>query len=239
MREIVLDTETTGLDLTVDRIIEIGCVELINHIPSGRTFQAYINPQRSISIDSFRVHGLSDDFLAKHPVFAAIADEFLGFIEDAPLIAHNADFDLGFLNGELGRLGRQALGPGRVVDSLSLARRRFPAGPNSLDALCSRFGVDHRSRTLHGALVDATLLAEIYIELIGGRQASLALGDVDGQTRVNPSLYPTPRVRPVPRELAVSAEELAAHRAFIGAFAGQGLWMEYLGANSNPAAVVS
>jgi len=235
MREIIFDTETTGLDLGIDRVIEIGCVELVNHIPSGNTFQAYINPQQSISIDSYRVHGLSEEFLAGKPVFGSVVDQFFAFVGDDPLIAHNAEFDLAFLNAELGRIGRPAISPSRVIDSLDLARRRHPAGPNSLDALCSRYGIDRSGRVLHGALIDATLLAEVYIELIGGRQASLALGVADEA----PLYVMTPsrlgdKVRPTPLPSAVGEAERAAHHALLEGLSGRSLWLTYL--EASPAA---
>ncbi len=231
MREIVFDTETTGLDVAADRVIEIGCVELINHIPSGETFQAYMNPERSISIESYRVHGLSEAFLTEKPVFAASVDDFLAFIGDDPMIAHNAEFDLAFLNAELGRIGRRALDPSRIIDSLALARRRFPAGPNSLDALCSRYGIDLTSRSVHGALVDAALLAEVYIELIGGRQASLALGEIERQPMfaMSPARL-SQKLRPAPLVSAITTEVLGEHRAFIAELEGGGLWAGYFAA---------
>ncbi|MGD9740576.1 MAG: DNA polymerase III subunit epsilon [Bauldia sp.] len=225
MREIVLDTETTGLDFANDRIIEIGCVELINHIPSGRTFQIYINPQRPISIESQRVHGISDKFLADKPIFAAAVPGFLDFIADAPLIAHNADFDIGFLNAELARIGQGALAPGRVIDSLALARRRHPAGPNSLDAICNRYGVDLSKRTVHGALLDAGLLGEVYVELIGGRQTSLAFGEAgDGGLAI---VVRVSRPRPAPWVSVLSDGDIAAHAAFMSSFDKGGLWAGY------------
>ena len=229
MREIVFDTETTGLDLGIDRIIEIGCVELVNHIPSGKTFQAYINPQQSISVDSFRVHGLSEGFLAKKPVFDAVVDSFFAFIEGDTLIAHNAEFDLAFLNAELGRIGRPAISPSRVIDSLDLARRRHPAGPNSLDALCSRYGIDRSNRELHGALIDSSLLAEVYIELIGGRQSSLALGVTDQQPHY--VMAPTrlaDKVRPAQLPSMVRDREVTAHEALISGLKDGGIWQNYL-----------
>src|SRR5262245_51285681 len=178
MREIVFDTETTGLDpRNGDRMVEIGCVELINHFPTGRKFHKYVNPERQMTIDAARVHGLDDAFLRDKPRFAAIAVELVEFLGDARLIAHNAQFDLDFLNLELSKAGHATVAADRIVDSLMLARRRHPAGPNSLDALCARYQIDLSRRTLHGALLDAELLAEVYIELIGGRQASLILGD--------------------------------------------------------------
>lgn len=227
MRDIVFDTETTGLEVANDRIIEIGCVELINHIPSGRTFQIYINPQRLISIESFRVHGLTDQFLADKPVFAEAVASFQEFVGDDLLIAHNADFDVGFLNAEFARIGMPPLSSMRVVDSLALARRRHPAGPNSLDALCSRYGVDLSKRTVHGALLDAGLLAEVYIELIGGRQTSLAFGEVERQGYAPGPLIRMSRPRPEARPLFVTAEEAAAHAAFMANFDNGGLWGAY------------
>lgn len=231
MREIVFDTETTGLDLSADRIIEIGCVELINHIPSGNTYQVYINPERSISVDSYRVHGLSESFLADKPVFAASVDAFLEFVGDAPLIAHNAEFDLSFVNAELGRINRPGLDPSRIIDSLVLARRRHPAGPNSLDALCSRYGVDASNRTMHGALIDAALLAEVYIELIGGRQTSLALGEVEqGPAFAIGSMSLSHQVRPAPLPAMLDAATIEAHRSFVGKMKDGGIWSRYISA---------
>lgn len=232
MREIVFDTETTGLDLGIDRIVDIGCVELINHIPSGKTFQAYINPQQSISIDSFRIHGLSEEFLAEKPVFGAVIDSFFAFVGEDPLIAHNAEFDLAFINAELGRIGRPAISPSRVVDSLDLARRRHPAGPNSLDALCSRYGVDRSGRALHGALIDASLLAEVYIELIGGRQASLSLGVIDSGPRIAMAApRMSDKVRPAPLPSLLDDAQRSAHGAMIAKLEGGGLWRRYLAAS--------
>lgn len=234
LREIAFDTETTGLDVGIDRIIELGCVELINHIPSGRRFQAYVNPDRSISIEAFRVHGLSDDFLSRQVRFAEVVDDFLAFVGDAPLIAHNAEFDLSFLNAELARIGRPAWDSGRMVDSLALARRRHPAGPNSLDALCGRYGVDLTRRTFHGALLDASLLAEVYIELLGGRQTSLMLDEGDrsrffrGLSR--PSAVAGPR--PEPRPIRVTGAETMAHRSLTARLAGGGMWARYLVADA-------
>eukprot|EP01037_Dinobryon_pediforme_P041349 gene41349-51043_t len=172
MREIVLDTETTGLEaMGGDRVVEIGCVELFNHIPTGQIFHKYINPERSMPREAFNVHGLSDEFLKDKPKFRQVGPEFASFIAGARLVIHNASFDVGFLNAEFARLGIPAIGPELVVDTLQLARRRHPAGPNSLDALCSRYGIDNTKRVRHGALLDAELLAEVYIELIGGKQA--------------------------------------------------------------------
>ena len=174
MREIVLDTETTGVEANGgDRIVEIGCVELVNHCPSGRSFHCYINPERPMSEGAFAVHGLSDAFLSDKPVFAGVADAFEAFIGDARLVIHNAAFDIGFLNMELKRIGRGPIEQIRVVDTLSMARRKHPGASNSLDALCQRYGIDNSRRTKHGALLDAEILAEVYIELIGGKQTSL------------------------------------------------------------------
>ncbi|MFD0936414.1 DNA polymerase III subunit epsilon, partial [Methylobacterium trifolii] len=182
LREIVLDTETTGTDAkNGDRLIEIGCVELFNHIPSGKTFHRYVNPQRAVSEGAFAVHGLSDAFLSDKPAFSAIAADLLAFCGDARLVIHNAPFDVGFLNMEYARLGAQAPKPialEAVVDTLPMARRKHPGAPNNLDALCSRYGIDTTRRTKHGALLDAQILAEVYIELLGGKQASLGLGAV-------------------------------------------------------------
>ncbi|HST93475.1 MAG TPA: DNA polymerase III subunit epsilon, partial [Microvirga sp.] len=176
MREIVLDTETTGTEhATGDRVIEIGCVELLNHIPTGRTYHVYINPQRPVSAGALAVHGLSDEFLSDKPVFAAIADEFAAFIADARLVIHNAAFDVGFLNAEFARTGHKAIAMADVVDTLSMARRKHPGAANNLDALCSRYGIDNSKRTKHGALLDAEILAEVYIELIGGKQVGFDL----------------------------------------------------------------
>ena len=176
MREIVMDTETTGLEATGgDRIVEIGGVELINHLPTGRTYHQYINPERTMPREAFEVHGLSDDFLSDKPVFARIADEFLEFIGDARLVIHNASFDMAFFNAELDRLGRPVLPMDRAIDTLEIARRKFPGAQASLDALCKRFGIDNSARTLHGALLDSEILAEVYLELLGGRQQGLSL----------------------------------------------------------------
>ncbi len=210
MREIVLDTETTGLDpLAGHRVVELGCVELVNHVQTGRTFQQYINPQRSMPQGAFAVHGLADEFLSKQPLFQHVAEAFLGFIADSPLVIHNAAFDLAFLNAELERTGHAAIPASRAIDTVDLARRRFPGAPANLDALCRRFAIDLSLRTLHGALKDAHLLAEVYLELLGGRQPGLAL--VAAGTR---SAAVQPR-KHAPRLIAPSAEEAAAHQALL------------------------
>src|SRR5215475_9733466 len=176
LREIVLDTETTGLDAAAgDRLIEIGCVEIVNRIPTGREFHRYLNPERDLHRDAVDVHGLTTEFLRDKSLFKDVADEFLEFIGTAPLVAHNATFDLGFLNAELARLAKPPLRVERLVDTLALARRRHPAGPNSLDALCKRYGIDNSERIKHGALMDALLLASVYVELLGERQAAFSL----------------------------------------------------------------
>ncbi|MFO1189329.1 MAG: DNA polymerase III subunit epsilon [Alphaproteobacteria bacterium] len=213
MREIVLDTETTGLDpASGHRIVEIACLELVNHLPSGNHFQVYINPERDMPSEAFAVHGLSAEFLARHPVFSAIADEFLSFIADAPLVIHNAEFDLRFLNAELDRIGRAPLSGDRAIDTVRLARRRFPGSPASLDALCRRFAIDNSARTRHGALLDAELLAEVYLELLGGREPGLVLAmDSKAAEAAVQALY-TGRT---PVMQAPSEAELAAHAAFI------------------------
>jgi len=215
MREIVLDTETTGLDpLRGDRIVEIGCVELVNHVASGKTFQSYINPERDMPEGAFRVHGLSGQFLADKPIFAAVADDFLSFVAEDRLVIHNAAFDLGFLNAELEKLGRPALAPARAIDTVSLARRKYPGAPASLDALCRRFEIDNSERTKHGALLDAELLAEVYLELIGGRQAALVLPTSQAKRRSEED-EPHSQDAKAPRPHEPSMEEKAAHAAFI------------------------
>jgi DNA polymerase-3 subunit epsilon len=225
MREIVLDTETTGLNaFSGDRIVEIGCVELFHHIATGAHFHRYINPQRAMSADAERVHGLSDAFLADKPTFAEIVDDFLAFIGDAPLVIHNAEFDIGFLNAELGRLGLPPLRATRVVDSLAVARRMYPGAQASLDALCRRFGVDNSNRSYHGALLDSQLLAEVWLELRGGREPGLALAAAG---RAGPSAVTVVverLVRP-PRPHAASEEELAAHAAFVATLA-DAIWLK-------------
>jgi DNA polymerase-3 subunit epsilon len=238
MREIVIDTETTGLDAANDRIVEVGCVELLNHIPTGRRLQLYINPGRRMSAEAAAVHGLTDAFLADKPAFAQVVDELVGFLGDAPLIAHNADFDFAFLNAELARLGAKPIAAHRKVDSLMLARRKHPAGPNSLDALCSRYGIDATRRTFHGALLDSELLAEVYVELTGGRQASLVLADdIETATMALPAgerLQVGPR--PEPRMFRVTAEEMAAHRERLAMLKENAIWLGYLAAAEASAA---
>ena len=214
MREIVLDTETTGLDpVSGHRIVEIGCIELVNHLPTGRVFHRYVNPERDMPMEAFNVHGLSEAFLAQHSVFADIADAFIDFIGDARLVIHNAGFDMGFLNAELALLGgRHApLARDRAIDTVQMARSRFPGAQASLDALCKRFEIDNTARTKHGALLDAELLAEVYLELVGGRQPDLALASIVVSNAAERAARP---VRP-PRPHAPTAAEAAVHAAFL------------------------
>ena len=227
MREIVLDTETTGLDpfdTPAHRIVEIGAVELENHMPTGRTYHQYINPERSVPEDAFAVHGLGDAFLADKPVFAAIADAFLDFVADAKLVIHNAAFDMKFLNAELGWVNRPPIPWERAIDTLDMARRRFPGSPASLDALCRRFGIDNSSRTLHGALLDSEILAEVYLELIGGRQPGLVLAAVQTTVSVEADSDWRPLPRPEKLPTRLTKEEAAAHEAFVKAMGDGALW---------------
>lgn len=227
MREIVLDTETTGLDpASGHRVVEIGAVEISNLIPTGRVFHTYINPERDMPEEAFRVHGLSGAFLAGHKPFRDIVEAFLVFIEDAPLVIHNAEFDTKFLNAELARLERPPLDGSRIVDTLPMARRRHPGAPNSLDALCQRYGVDLSRRDKHGALLDANLLAEVYAELCGGRQAALSLqSESVTRRRVSGALL-TRRAAPLASRL--SPQEADAHRAFVATLGKSPLWDTYL-----------
>jgi DNA polymerase-3 subunit epsilon len=229
MREIVLDTETTGLDpLRGDRLVEIGCIELLNSIPSGQTFHRYINPQRDVPDEAFRVHGLSAEFLSDKPLFADVVDDMLAFIGDAPLIIHNASFDAGFINAELDRCGRAAIARERLVDTLMLARRKFVGVRNSLDDLCARFGIDTSRRVKHGALLDAELLAEVYLELIEARQAQLGLSAASAEPALAAGGEIIMRVRPTPLLPRISDEERAAHRAFVATLGEKAIWNEYL-----------
>jgi DNA polymerase-3 subunit epsilon len=216
MREIVLDTETTGLDPAAGhRLVEIGCVELVNHLSTGRVFHAYVNPDRDMPDDAFKIHGLSEEFLRQHPAFEQIADDLLGFIEDSPLVIHNADFDMKFLNWELKTVGRPVLPRDRAIDTVALARRRFPGSPANLDALCRRFAIDNAARTKHGALLDAELLAEVYLELIGGREPGLALASAARDAGAAQAARRERAARP-PRPHAPSESERKAHADFIG-----------------------
>ncbi|MBQ0710703.1 MULTISPECIES: DNA polymerase III subunit epsilon [unclassified Ochrobactrum] len=232
MREIVFDTETTGLERLEDRVIEIGGVELINKFPTGRTFHKFINPQgRQVHPEALAVHGISNEQLLDKPTFAEILDEFLEFFDGAKLVAHNAMFDLGFINAELMRLGQAEIVSERIVDTLALARRKHPMGPNSLDALCKRYGIDNSRRTLHGALLDSEILAEVYIELIGGKQTALGLSmsDAAGGNNAganNTAIILAARPRPLPPR--ISDEERAAHAALVAKLGDKAIWKKYL-----------
>ena len=227
MREVIFDTETTGLDpKTGDRMVEIGCVEMIGRVETGRTFHAYFNPDRDMPVEAERVHGLSAAFLATKPRFAETAGELLEFLGDAPLVAHNAGFDFGFLNNELQLIGREAISMERMVDTVAIARRKHPGSKLSLDALCTRYGVDRSHRVKHGALLDAELLAQVYVELTGGRQIGLGLMG-DAAEVVVDSGQPAPWYRPAtdkprrePRPHAASPEELERHHAFMAGISG-------------------
>ena len=226
MREIVLDTETTGFEPSEGhRIVEIGCVELKHHVPTGNNYQVYINPERDMPEDAEKVHGLSAEFLSDKPVFADVADDFRSFVSDDPVVIHNASFDLKFLNYELRQLDRQPIQPEQSVDTLLIARRKYPGAPASLDALCKRFQIDATERTVHGALLDAELLAQVYLELIGGAQPGLSFTDTkDGSVGGSgpAQVARNPRPRPLPSLL--TAEEEAAHKAFLEALPGEAFW---------------
>jgi DNA polymerase III subunit epsilon len=227
LREIVMDTETTGFDCrNGDRLVEIACVELANYIPTGRTWHKYVNPERDMPSQAFAVHGLSAQFLSDKPVFAGVAAEFLDFVSGAKLVFHNATFDIGFINMELERLGYQAWPWEHVIDTLALAKRKHPGAPSSLDALCRRYGIDNTARTLHGALLDAQLLAEVYLQLVGGHQpvfdlslvtASAARAGAEGAICIRPE--------PLPANLAEA--EIAAHAAFIEGLGDSAVWRLY------------
>lgn len=235
MREIVLDTETTGLDpLRGDRLVEIGCVEVVNRFVTGQVFHRYINPERPMSPEAFAVHGLSDAFLSDKPLFRDIAADFLAFIGDDPLVIHNASFDMGFLNAELKRLRKGPLAGDRVVDTLMIARRKHPGQQNSLDALCARYGIDNSRRTRHGALLDAEILAEVYAELTGGKQSSLLLvgDDKPGQANQDSRTGALARQSEVPVISLISAEEREQHRAFVAELGEKALWNAYFASES-------
>jgi DNA polymerase-3 subunit epsilon len=230
LREIVLDTETTGLDPRKgDRLIEIGCIELVNRIPTGNEFHCFINPERNVPAEAEAVHGISTAFLVDKPVFSKLAGDFLKFIAADTLVIHNAAFDIGFLNMELERLKHPAISMSRVVDTLQLARRKHPAGPNSLDALCKRYGIDNSKRIKHGALMDSILLADVYVELLGERQASLVLqterARAEREQRTGGAALRGPR--PVPLDPRLTAELIAAHRAFVETLGPKALWKRF------------
>ena len=225
LREIVLDTETTGLDPNDGhRIIELCCVELIGHLPTGRVFHTLIQPERDIPEDSVRVHGLSADKLVDAPVFASVAEDFLSFVADAPLVIHNAEFDMKFLNSELSRAGKPLLTVERGIDTIALAKKRFPGARYSLDELCRRFNIDLSVRTKHGARIDAELLAEVYLELLGGRQVRLALAPGDSVAPRIEQAARIPRPRPVPLAERITALERELHARFVAALDGDVIW---------------
>jgi DNA polymerase-3 subunit epsilon len=228
MREIVLDTETTGLDpFQGHRLVEIGCIELLNRIPTGQTFHRYLNPERSMPEEAFAVHGLTDGFLKDKPLFAEVAEELIAFLGEAPLVIHNAGFDVGFLNAELERAGRPLIARERMIDTLMIARRKHPGGSNRLDDLCARYAIDNSRRTKHGALLDAELLAEVYVELIDARQAQLVLAQTTMPDRIagEPIIV---RARLVPLVVRITEAERAAHRAFIATLGEKAIWRDYL-----------
>jgi DNA polymerase III subunit epsilon len=230
MREIVLDTETTGFEPTEGhRIVEIGAVELFNHMPTGRTYHQYINPKRQMPKEAFEVHGLGDDFLRDKPLFAAIAQAFLDFIGDAPLVIHNASFDMKFLNAELTAANIPPLPNDRAVDTLLIARKKFPGSPASLDALCRRFNIDNSMREKHGALLDSEILAEVYLELVGGRQPDFGLATEaqnSAADRTEAGLEWRPRPRPTPLAPRLTEAEAAAHAAFVAHMGDSAIWLK-------------
>ncbi len=231
MREIVLDTETTGIDpVQGHRVVEIGCVELFNSIPTGETFQVYLNPERDMPPEAQRIHGLSSAFLADKPKFAEVADRFLAFIGQDRLVIHNAEFDIRFLNAELSRLQRTPITFDRVLDTLALARKRNPGGPNSLDALCSRFNIDNSRRTKHGALLDSEILAEVYGELLGGRQTTLGLSALDAHKVTYTQVAVPPR--PIPLAPRLTAAEREAHANFVKTLGEKAIWLAFEGSKT-------
>ncbi len=225
MREIVLDTETTGFDpYSGDRIVEIGAVELMGHMTTGKTYHQYINPERGMPDEAFQVHGLGDDFLRDKPKFAAVGQAFLDFIGDAKLVIHNAAFDMKFLNAELKWMNLPEIPYDRAIDTLEIARKRFPGSPASLDALCRRFGINNDARTLHGALLDSEILAEVYLELIGGRQPDFGLS-TGGSQKTDTDLPDwTPKPRPNPLPSRITQEEAQAHATFVEKMGDAALW---------------
>lgn len=229
MREIVLDTETTGLDpLRGDRLVEIGCVEMFNRMATGQFYHVYINPERDMPAEAFAVHGLSSDFLSTKPLFAEVVEEFIAFIGDAPLVIHNASFDVGFLNAELDRLKRTPIPRERLVDTLLLARRKHPGVSNRLDDLCSRYAIDNSRRTKHGALLDAELLAEVYIDLIGARQSQLILAQENRDNRAGGTGDMPRRQRDIALAPRVTDADREAHRAFVATLSEKPLWNDFL-----------
>src|SRR5215468_6622349 len=237
MREIVLDTETTGLDpLRGDRVIELGCIELFNRMPTGQTFHRYMNPEREMAAEAFAVHGLSGEFLADKPFFHEVVEEFLAFLGESPLVIHNAAFDVGFINAELDRLSRPPISRERLVDTLLLARRKHPGVSNRLDDLCSRYAIDNSRRSKHGALLDAELLAEVYVDLIGARQSQLILASQTSEIRIGIGGEMSRRQREIPLAARVSDEDRVAHRAFVATLGDKPIWNDFLPAIAAAAA---
>ena len=227
MREIVFDTETTGLDpMQGDRLVEIGCIELVNRFPTGKTFHSYFNPERDMPEPALKIHGLSSEFLTDKPLFIHKVEELIAFLGDAQLVAHNAMFDLGFLNAELERAGRATVSRERMIDTLLIARRKHPGGANRLDDLCLRYAIDNSRRTKHGALLDAELLAEVYVELIGARQAQLVLSQAAPDRAAGELIVV--RKRPAPLAIRVTAEVRTAHRDFIASLGESAIWRDYV-----------
>jgi len=228
MREIVFDTETTGLDpFQGDRLVEIGCIELVNRFPTGKIFHCYFNPERDMPEQAMKIHGLTGEFLGDKPLFAHKVDELVAFLGDAQLVAHNAMFDLGFLNAELERAGRPGVSRERMIDTLLLARRKHPGSSNRLDDLCLRYAIDNSRRSKHGALLDAELLAEVYIELIGARQAQLILSQAAAPATAGTAAIVL-RQRAAPLPVRLSDEARAAHRRFIAGLGDDAIWRDYL-----------
>lgn len=230
LREIVLDTETTGLDAAAgDRLIEIGCIELLNRIPTGNEFHCFINPEeRQVHPEAEAIHGISNAFLSDKPKFRDVAQGFLDFVSGSYLVIHNAAFDMGFINTELERIGLNRIPKEGIVDTLALARRKHPAGPNTLDGLCKRYGIDNSKRIKHGALMDATLLAEVYIELLGERQADLGLAKQESQASVHAVGHARakPRQRPLPPRMTTA--DIDAHRDFVKTLGPDAVWLNYI-----------
>jgi DNA polymerase III subunit epsilon len=228
MREIVFDTETTGFEANKgDRLVEIGCVEMFNYIPTGVTFHVYVNPERDMPIGAFQVHGLSSEFLSDKPVFADIAQSFLDFVGESTLIAHNASFDMGFINAEIGRLGHPAITNERVIDTLLLARRKHPGASNKLDDLCARYGIDNSKRVKHGALLDAELLAEVYCELMGGRQATLGLSVLSSQAGSHRQIGRASLKRPSALPSRITPADRDAHENYVRSLGEKAIWQQY------------
>jgi DNA polymerase III subunit epsilon len=230
LREVIFDTETTGLDpLKGDRLVELGCVEVIDYVPTGKNFHAYLNPERAVHKDAERIHGLSDKFLKDKPLFKDVVDDFLAFVGDSQLVAHNANFDMGFINAELSRLSRPPIPASRVIDTLPLARKKFPNQSNTLDALCARFNIDLSDRTKHGALLDSELLAAVYLELKGGKQKTLGLEAEMPKAKIIVS-HPNPEIAAALTAnrilLQISKEESAAHEALVKGIGDKALWLK-------------